>query len=105
MAQRTTIRMKGELLSAAKRRAAEQGRTLTDFIEEAVRAALARSHPPAKRAEVIVSKETGGAFPGIDLNRTGELIGMLDDEKWFELEARLKEEAKLAKEKERQGAK
>ena len=105
MGERTTIRMKGELLSAAKRRAAEQNRTLTEFIEDAVRAAIA--HPKAtKRAEIVISKEVGGPLPGIDLIRTGALIGMLDDEKWFELQARLQEEAKLEAEgKEPQGAK
>jgi hypothetical protein len=69
---RTTVRLRGELLELAKRKAAEQGRSLTALIEDAVRHELAR---PAsrKRVKIPVSKATGGALPGVDLIKTNTL--------------------------------
>jgi len=71
---RTTIRIKDDLLKRAKRRAAEEGRTLTSVIEDAL--ALVMAKPKASRrgrVELPVSKASGGVLPGIDLNRSGEL--------------------------------
>jgi hypothetical protein len=74
---RTTVRLRGELLEAAKRKAAEQGRSLTALIEDAVRHELAR---PAKRerVEIPISKATGGPLPGVDLIKTNALEDDLD---------------------------
>ncbi len=72
---RTTVRLRGELLEAAKRKAAEQGRSLTALIEDAVRHELAR--PAArKRIKVPVSKARGGPRAGVDLIKTN----LLEDE-------------------------
>ncbi len=72
---RTTIRLRGELLERAKRKAAEQGRSLTALIEDAVRHELAR--PAARRRiKIPVSKAAGGALPGVDLIKTS----LLEDE-------------------------
>jgi len=71
---RTTIRIKDDLLKRAKKRAAEEGRTLTSLIEDAL--ALAVAKPKASRrgrVELPVSKAFGGVLPGIDLNRSSEL--------------------------------
>jgi len=71
---RTTIRIKDDLLKRAKKRAAEEGRTLTSLIEEAL--ALAVAKPKASRrgrVELPVSKASGGVLPGIDLNRSSDL--------------------------------
>jgi hypothetical protein len=74
---RTTVRLRGELLELAKRKAAEQGRSLTALIEDAVRHEVAR---PAKsrHIDIPVSKATGGALPGIDLVKTSALEDDLD---------------------------
>jgi hypothetical protein len=71
---RTTIRIHDDLLKRAKKRAAEEGRTLTSLIEEGLTFILAE--PKAKRRERVrlpVSKATGGVLPGVDLNRSSDL--------------------------------
>ena len=67
---RTTIRLNEDLLQRAKKRAADEGRTLTSLVEEALTIIL--SPPKGDRAEWInlpVSKASGGVMPGVDLNR------------------------------------
>ena len=87
MTQRTTVRLPPELLRAAKKKAAEDGCTLTSLIEEGLRAQLQVSLTDKKsRAKFTlpVSKATGGARPGIDLTRTSELLELLDEDLPFE---------------------
>jgi len=71
---RTTVRLPEELLKQAKRRASEEGRTLTDLIEDGLRAVLARTASLSKGDRVLprVSKATGGLRPGIDLTKSSE---------------------------------
>jgi hypothetical protein len=71
---RTTIRLNEDLLQRAKKRAADEGRTLTSLVEEALAVILAV--PKGKRSEWIdlpVSKASGGVLPGVDLNRASDL--------------------------------
>ena len=71
---RTTIRINDELLKKAKKRAADEGRTLTSLVEDGLVLVLSRgkaSH--RRRIELPVSKATGGLFPGVDLNRSSDL--------------------------------
>lgn len=72
---RTTVRLSEELLRKAKKKAAEKGRTLTSLIEEGLNVVLAEPGRPRRRAQVQlpVSKASGGALPGIDLNRSSDL--------------------------------
>ncbi len=71
---RTTIRLPDRLLDRARKRAAEENRTLTSLIEEGLVRVLAEADRKAPgRVELPVSKATGGVLPGVDLNRTGEL--------------------------------
>jgi hypothetical protein len=74
MTERTTVRLPDELLRRAKRKAADEGRTLTSLIEEGLHRVLA---PKAEaRAPVIprVSKAKGWLAPGIaDLREADEL--------------------------------
>lgn len=78
---RTTIRLRDDILKRAKRRAAEEGRTLTSIVEEGVGLALAR---PAKRRrtriELPVSRASGGVQPGVDLDRSAELETLMSGE-------------------------
>ena len=71
---RTTIRLNEELLQRAKKRAAEEGRTLTSLVEEALTIILS---PPKgykkKRIDLPISKASGGVQTGIDLNRACDL--------------------------------
>ncbi|MEE4604289.1 MAG: DUF6364 family protein [Desulfobacteraceae bacterium] len=71
---RTTIRINDDLLKRAKKHAADQGRTLTSLVEDAL--VLILSKPKSsqrKRVKLPVSKATGGVLPGIDLNRSSDL--------------------------------
>jgi predicted transcriptional regulator len=71
---RTTIRLSEDLLRRAKKKAAEQGRTLTSLIEEALKAVLVESRPLRRtRVRLPISKARGGTLPGIDLNRSSDL--------------------------------
>lgn len=71
---RTTIRLNDDLLKRAKKRAADEGRTLTSLIEDALVLILSKARSSRrKRIELPVSKATGGVLPGIDLNRSGDL--------------------------------
>jgi hypothetical protein len=68
MIERTTVRLPGELLDRARRRAAEEGRTLTALIEDGLRLVVS-SRPrknPKSRERIPVSKASGG-MSGIDL--------------------------------------
>jgi len=77
---RTTVRLPDDLLEQARRRAAEDGRTLTSLIEEGLRLALAR--PTAARRQNVqlpVSKASGGVLPGVDLNHASALEEVMED--------------------------
>jgi hypothetical protein len=78
---RTTIRLQDELLDAAKRRAAETGRTLTRFIEDALREALAeRSLPSSAQGRFEVRPFEGrGLRPGVDLDSNAALLDVMED--------------------------
>lgn len=71
---RTTIRIHDDLLKRAKKRAAEEGRTLTSLIEDGLTLILAEPKAKSrKRVLLPVSKATGGVLPGVDLNRSSDL--------------------------------
>ena len=70
---RTTIRIKDDLLRRARKRAADEGRTLTSLIEDGLTLILAKRKASRERVELPVSKASGGVLPGIDLNRSSDL--------------------------------
>lgn len=68
------------MLKRAKKRAAEEHRTLTSVVEEGV--ALVLAGPAAKRRSRVampVSRASGGVLPGVDLNRSSDLEALLED--------------------------
>jgi hypothetical protein len=76
---RTTVRLRDDLLKRAKRRAAEDGRTLTSIIEEGVALVLAKPRGKRRgRVELPICSATGGVLEGVDLNRSSELHGVMD---------------------------
>jgi hypothetical protein len=75
---RTTIRLDGELLRQAKRRALETGRTLNAVIEDALRGALQARRGPENRPVELPVSGTGGTLPGVDLDDTAALYDLLD---------------------------
>jgi hypothetical protein len=58
MTQRTTVRLPDELLLQAKRKAADEGRTLTSFIEEGLRHVLADKRDAAQPGSVAIPVST-----------------------------------------------
>ena len=58
----------------------EQGRTLTSLVEEGLKTILAESKQQArKRVRLQVSKASGGTLPGVDLNRSSDLLDRMDE--------------------------
>jgi hypothetical protein len=71
---RTTIRLNDDLLKRAKKRAADEGRTLTSLIEDGLVLILSKAKASrGRRVELPVSRATGGVLPGIDLNHSSDL--------------------------------
>ncbi|MEO9135670.1 MAG: DUF2191 domain-containing protein [Casimicrobiaceae bacterium] len=71
---RTTIRLSDELLRKARKKAVEQGRTLTSLVEEGLKSVLAEAKPARRtRVRLPVSVSSGGTLPGVDLNRSSDL--------------------------------
>ena len=76
---RTTVRIKDDLLRRAKKRAADDGRTVTSLIEDGLTLILAkRKVSRRERVELPVSQASGGVLPGIDLNRSSDLEEIMD---------------------------
>jgi hypothetical protein len=80
MQERTTVRLPGELLGRAKRKAAAEGRTVTSLMEEGLRLVTAEDRNPAKGTRVLppISKAAGGLRPGVDLTRFSDIHGTDD---------------------------
>ena len=71
---RTTIRIDDNLLKRAKKRAADERRTLTSLVEDGLMLLLSKAKASRrKRIELPVSEAIGGVLPGIDLNRSSDL--------------------------------
>lgn len=77
---RTTIRLSDDLLHRAKKKAAEQGRTLTSLVEEGLKTVLAESKGARRtRVQLPISKRSGGTLPGVDLNRSSDLQDRMEE--------------------------
>ena len=74
MTERTTVRLAEDLLTRAKRKAAEEGRTLTSLIEEGLRAVIAGKRDGGKAKRIVPRISTaGGGF-------AADLASLQDDE-------------------------
>ncbi|MGQ0594985.1 MAG: hypothetical protein ACT4QB_20815 [Gammaproteobacteria bacterium] len=77
---KTTIRLSDDLLHRAKKKAAEQGRTLTSLVEEGLTTVLAESKAARRtRVQLPISKRSGGTLPGVDLNRSSDLQDRMEE--------------------------
>ena len=85
MIERTTVRLPGDLLRRAKRKAADEGRTLTALIEDSLRRSVAEGRRETKPKRVMprFSTATGGPRPGIDISNSAALQEM-DDLEYIE---------------------
>ena len=76
---RTTIRLDDRLMAAAKRRAAETGRTFTAVVEDALRQSLAPVRALGKRTPVKLRTVNGrGVRPGVDLDDSATLLDLME---------------------------
>jgi hypothetical protein len=80
MPERTTVRLPDDLLRRAKRKAANEGSSLTALIEEGLRRVLddRSKTAQARRKLPPVSTATGGLMPGIDISDSAALQEMDD---------------------------
>ena len=91
MIERTTVRLAGDLLDRARRKAAAEGRTLTSLIEEGLTFVVSENRLMKKAPRILppISKATGGTTPGIELTKFSALEE-LDDLQRFAGEKRPK---------------
>ncbi|MBD8517790.1 ribbon-helix-helix protein, CopG family [Plantibacter sp. CFBP 8804] len=76
---RTTIRLADEFYEAVREHASQEGKTVTAYIEEALRAKLAASAaPPEREPYKVVPYGGGGPRPGIDLTNNAQLEDIMD---------------------------
>jgi hypothetical protein len=78
---RTTVRLDDDLLRAAKVRAAEQGITLTQLIDESLRERLA-ARPPRRGTKPfrLITYGKGGTRPGVDLDDNRATRDLMDQD-------------------------
>jgi len=79
MSTRTTVTLDDDLLAEAKQRAALTGRTLSELVQDALRASFLRRTEAARMpVKLPVSKARGGPNPGVDLNDSAGLLDMME---------------------------
>jgi hypothetical protein len=78
---RTTIRLDDALLAEVKARAAQSGRTMTEVIEDALRASLSRrgSTHTSRRSIKLPTYRGRGVKPGVDLDNGASLLELMDE--------------------------
>jgi hypothetical protein len=75
---RTTVDLPDELLTQARRRAADEGTTLTALLADGLRLRLTRQVPPSARRPLPVSRNGGGMQPWIDPGSNASLLDAAD---------------------------
>ncbi len=75
---RTTLSLDDEVIRAAKRRAAETGRTLSGMIETALRELLEREARRPGRYRLRWLTVPGGTQPGVDLTDRDALLERME---------------------------
>jgi hypothetical protein len=75
---RTTLDLEHRLLRLARRKAAEEGRTLTAVIEEALQALLERPARPRRRFRPRLPTRRGTRLPDVEIAERNALYERLD---------------------------
>lgn len=77
---RTTVTIDDLLLKQTKEQAARHGKSLSAFVEDALREVLARSRQPREPIDLPVFRGGGGVRPGVpSMDRTSEVMDLLDE--------------------------
>lgn len=74
---RTTVRLPDELMRAAKRRAQETGRSLTQLLEDSLRAELRQPARARRVSEPLQTYGGDGLRPGVDLSDSSALEDLM----------------------------
>jgi hypothetical protein len=75
---RTTVSIDDEVLRVAKRRAADEGRTLGDLITESLRERLARRPAIDRGRYSAVTAGEGGPLAGVDITNNAAVRDLMD---------------------------
>lgn len=81
---RTTITINDDLFEALQARAREKGLSVSALVRAAIRAKLAEPEPDSERPFRLVTFGEGGALPGIDLDRSSDLVAAEDVSRYRE---------------------
>lgn len=74
-----TIEIRDDLLRMAEQWAVRDRRTLSDLVEEGLRAILAeKCARQTADFDLPVSSKRGGTLPGVDINNNAALLDILD---------------------------
>jgi hypothetical protein len=78
---RTTINLPDQLILDAKKAALEANTTFTEIIADALREALTKRSRKmrTKKKTRLITYGKGGAVPGIDLDKSAELLDFMGD--------------------------
>jgi hypothetical protein len=74
---RTTVRLPDELMRAAKRRAQQTGRSLTQLLEDCLRAELGQPVTAQRVSEPLPTYGGKGPAPGVDLTDSSALEDLM----------------------------
>ncbi len=77
---RTTIDLPDDLLAEAKQRAAQEGRSLSDVVGDAVRSGFSRSGATNRAPVDLPTFDGGGLQPGVDLDDSAALLDRMERE-------------------------
>lgn len=75
---RTTVSIDDEILRVAKRRAADEGRTLGELITESLRERLARRPATGRTRYAAVTSGVDGPLPGVDVTNNAAVRDLMD---------------------------
>jgi hypothetical protein len=72
------VNIDDDLLRDAKRRAAEEGRTLGELITDSLRARLTRRPSAGRKRYAAVTSGAGGPLPGVDVTNNAAVRDAMD---------------------------
>ena len=78
MKKRTTILLDAGLFRKTRRRAHEEGATLTAVVEDALRKSLSPRPRPGRRGKIRLTTVRGRLRPGVDLDDSAALRDLMD---------------------------
>lgn len=75
---RTTVDLPDDLLAEAKKRAAHEGRSLSDVVGDAVRSSFSHTAAAERKPAELPTFDGGGLQPGVDLDDSAALLELME---------------------------